>query len=283
MKIGIVGLGIMGRGMARNFLKEKHEVYVWNRTPKVSEQLASEGAVVCSSPKEVAKKTDLVFEVTANDESSRTVWLGDDGILAGADSDTVLVASATLSVAWIDELAEICAKKDFQLFDMPLTGGRIGAESGALTLLVGGDKNKLDELRPTLDAIAAKIFYFGPVGHGMRYKLLLQPLQAIHVIGFGEVIKIAEKSGMDVKAVSAALCDRPGGILTQIANDSYHNQPDPITFSVDWITKDLTYAKKFSDEEGENTPLLDDVLKAYQKIQDEGRGDKDWTNVNESE
>ncbi|MGB4966656.1 MAG: NAD(P)-dependent oxidoreductase [Candidatus Saccharimonadales bacterium] len=281
MNIGIVGLGIMGRGMAQNFLKQGHNVLVWNRSAQVTKKLGSEGAIACASPQEVAHKAELVFEVTANDESSRAVWLGNGGILAGADESTTLVASATLSVGWIDELAKICTDKHHSLFDMTLTGGRIAAESGTLSLLVGGDKDKLDELRPTLEAISAKVFYFGRVGQGTRYKLLLNTLQAVHIVGFGEVMRIAEKSGMDLKAVSEALCDRPGGAITQISSNSYHNQPEPITFSVDWITKDLTYAKQFGD--GENTPLLDNVLAAYQHIQKTGRGDKDWTNVNETD
>ena len=279
MKIGIVGLGIMSRGMAQNFLKHDYEVFVWNRTKSVAEEIGAEGAVVCSSPAEVCGKAELVFEVTANDESSQAVWQGDDGILSAADKSKVLVASATLSVDWIDQLAKLCEKKELTFFDMPLTGGRVGAESGNLTMLVGGDESKLDELRPTLDAIAGKVFHFGPAGQGTRYKLLLNTLQAIHLVGYGEVIKIAEASGMDIEKVGAALADRPGGVMTEIARSSYHNQPDPITFSVEWITKDLGYAREFAGDS--DAPLLDGVLAKFQSILDKGQADKDWTNVNE--
>lgn len=279
MKIGIVGLGIMGSGMARNFLKNDFEVNVWNRTTKVADKFVAEGAKVCDSPAEVCQNSDIVFEVTANDESSRDVWGNENGIFAAADKSKILISSATLSVDWIDELVAECKNNGFTFLDMPLTGGRIGAETGNMTMLVGGEKKVLDDLRPTLKAVAGKIFRFGPAGHGTRYKLLLNMLQAIHMVGYGEVMKVAEKAGMDISAVSEGLADRPGGAITNIAKNSYHNQPNPITFSVEWITKDLSYAKQFSSST--KTPLLDDVLVAYQRILNEGRGNKDWTNVNE--
>lgn len=278
-KIGIVGLGIMGSGMADNFLKNGYTVYVWNRHQEKSAQFTEKGAVACGSPKEVAENTDVVFEVTANDESSKKVWTSQDGILAGASENSVLIASATLSIKWVDELAGLCEDKGITFFDMPLTGGRVGAETGNLRMLVGGAETKLEVLKPMLEAIASKVFYFGPHGHGMRYKVLLNTLQAIHIAGFGEVMKIAEANGMDLDKVSTAFTDRPGGEVTAVASKTYHNQPDPITFSVDWMTKDLSYAKEFADSL--DTPLLDEVLEKYRKAIDSGKGNTDWTNINE--
>jgi 3-hydroxyisobutyrate dehydrogenase len=102
-KIGIVGLGIMGRGMANNFLKKGHEVFAWNRTSSVVEDLVKNGVIACYSPAEVSRKADLIFEVTANAESSKQVWLGENGIFVGADDSKILVASATLSINWVEE------------------------------------------------------------------------------------------------------------------------------------------------------------------------------------
>lgn len=278
-KIGIVGLGIMGSGMANNFIKNDYEVYVWNRHIEKSQKFKEKGAIVCRTPKELTQKADVIFEITANDESSREVWTGEEGILAGSSANKTLISSATLSIKWIDELAELCRTRQLNFFDMPLTGGRVGAESGSLRMLVGGDEAKLEKLKPVLEAIASKVFHFGPQGDGMRYKLLLNTLQAIHIIGFGEVMKIAETSGMDIEKVSTAFTDRPGGEVTSTAKESYHNQPDPITFSIEWLTKDLSYAKKFADSL--ETPMLDHVLYEYKKALDSGKGQTDWTNINE--
>jgi 3-hydroxyisobutyrate dehydrogenase-like beta-hydroxyacid dehydrogenase len=278
-KIGVIGLGIMGHGMADNFLKNGYELYVWNRSPEKAKDLVKDGAVLCKSPKEVAEKADMVFDVTANDKSSKRTWTARDGILAGATKDSILISCATLSTAWFDELAKLCKQKDITFFDMPMTGSRIGAETGRLTLLVGGDKAKLEKLKPTLKAISEKVVYFGPTGQGLRYKLLLNMLQAIHIIGYAEVLKIAQASGMDIDKVADALAIRPGGVPTGEAKDGFHKQPDPIGFSVEWIVKDLDYAKKFANTL--DTPMLDDVLSRYHDLLDSGKAQTDWTNVYE--
>ena len=278
-KIGIIGLGIMGRGIANNFLKNKYQLFVWNRTKVVIEEFKSKGVIVCSSPSEVAQKADIVFEITSNDKSSKKVWTGKKGILSGARSDSILVASATLSAEWVDNLATLCKKKSINFMDIALTGGRVGAESGSLTLLCGGKESTLEEIKSTLQAISKKIYYFGPVGHGMRYKLILNFLQAVHVVGFGQAMKIAKTYNMDLKKVSEALVDRPGGIITQIAQKAYFQNPPPLTFSIENITKDLTYAKKLA--KGLNLEFLDKTLALYKKAVKKKMSQKDWAAINE--
>lgn len=277
-KIGIVGLGIMGRGIASNFLKNEYKVFIWNRTIDAGNSLAASGAVQCSSPKEVAEKADIIFEVTANDVSSQAVWLGVDGILAGASKHAICIASSTLSIAWVDQLASECKKEGITFCDMPMTGGRIGAESGNLTLLCGGDKIVVDGLGSELKAISSKVLYFGPVGSGMRYKLILNFLQALHIIGFGQAMAIAKNHDMNLKMVAQSLADRPGGVITGIAQKAYFEEPNPTTFSIEWITKDLQYAKEMTKEL--DAPLLDDVLRTYAKALEKGFGKKDWASVN---
>lgn len=278
MKIGIVGLGIMGSGMARNFLKAKHQVFVWNRTVAVAEKMKTSGAVVCLTPSEVAKSAEIVFEVTANSESSKSVWLGKEGILSGASQKSILVASATLSVQWVDELALKCKELGFSFMDVAMTGGRIGAETGSLTLLCGGKEETLHHIKPALEAVAKKVLHFGPEGQGMRYKLILNFLQAVHIIGFGQAMQIAKDQQMDLQKVAEALTDRPGGVVTEIAQKAYFKEPDPVTFSIEWLTKDLTYAKDLASKL--DVKLLDDVLLEYKKAVEDGFGGKDWASVN---
>ncbi len=277
-KIGIVGLGVMGRGMANNFIKRDYPIFVWNRTREASEGFIQKGASVCSSPEEVAKNADIIFEITANDESSQKVWMSKDGILSGANPKKILVASATLSVEWINRLAYKCKDLGFTFMDIALTGGRIGAETGSLTLLCGGQEKVLRRIEPVLNAIAKKVFHFGSVGHGMRYKLILNFLQAVHIIGFGQAMRIAKVYDMDLKKVSEALVDRPGGIITGIAQKAYFEEPDPITFSIEWITKDLKYFKKLV--KNLDVLLLDEVLLEYKKALDKGFAKKDWASIN---
>ena len=276
--IAVIGVGIMGSGIAANYLEAGYKVVVWNRTPQHAQPLIDQGAVLADTPKDAVNEADIVFEVTANDESSRSVWLGKSGILTGAASDKVLITSATLTVGWTEELARLCAEKDFTFFDMPLTGGRVAAEGGSLTLLVGGDQKKLEQITPYLEAISSKIYYFGEVGNGMKYKLVLNSLQSAHLAAFGEAMHLAEKAGLDPAKVGPALVDRPGGILTQIAWEAYRKDEPPLTFSVDWISKDLDYAKQIADDL--ELPIIQGVAKKYKKAQSDGLGGEDWTIIN---
>ncbi|MEU8028389.1 NAD(P)-dependent oxidoreductase [Streptomyces sp. NPDC049099] len=280
-EVAVVGLGIMGRGMAENLLKHGHTVTVWNRSPQRAAEPADAGARVAATPAEAASHADVVFEVTADDASSREVWQGPAGILAGARRNAVLIASATLSVAWIEELAGLCAQGGRTFYDMPLTGGAAGARTGTLVLLAGGDPDGLPALRPVFDAIARDVRHFGPAGAGTRFKLILNALQAVHLAGFGEALRLAEAAGLDTRQVGEALLDRPGGVVTRLAWDSHLTPPEPVNFSAEWAHKDLAYAARMADATGQrHHPLLDGVLSLFSTALAEGRGKEDWSTVN---
>ncbi len=275
--LGVVGLGIMGHGIAKNALAGGHKTIVWNRTKSRADNLVEQGAVWAKSPAEVAEQADIIFEVTANDESSKDVWLGEEGVLSGANRGKALITSATLSVKWIEELSQHCLKQGYKLIDMPMTGGRVAAEGGYLTLLAGGDKNEINKLRKELEGVAREVTYFGPTGAGTKYKLLLNTLQALHMAGFAEVMKIAKAVGLDEKTVGEALVRRPGGVLTEIAWDSYQKLPEPITFSVEWIDKDLKYAREMAAKTRHE--LMEQVGKLYDELVADNHGSEDWAYI----
>lgn len=268
----------MGSGIVSNFLKNGYRVFVWNRTKEKLAELENQGAVSVNTPKEAAKRADVVFEVTANDKSSKSVWTGYNGILSGADKSKYFITCATLSTSWIDELASICKKRDLTFFDMPMTGGRVGAETGKLILLIGGVESSISEIGVELKCISQKMVFFERVGFGMRYKLLLNALQAMHIVGFGEILNLASKMGMNLKLAGDALADRPGGTSTNVAWRDYQIEPIPINFSIEWITKDLKYAKLAAQEV--DTPILDKVINKYDKALKLKLGGKDWTAIN---
>lgn len=277
-KVAVIGLGIMGSAIADNFLKSGDvEVYVWNRGKAAMSKLVKKGALPTNSPAQATAKADVIFEVTANDESSREIWLSEDGILSAASEAKYLITCATLSVKWVDELARTCAVKGLNFFDMPMTGGRVGAEAGQLTLLVGGNLQKLDQLRPLLEIISKEVKYFGQDGAGTRYKLVLNMLQAIHIIGFAEAMKLARHAGLDEKLTAEALVQRPGGVLTEIAWEGYQKQPQPINFSVKWIDKDLHYAKQLAEKN--ELGILNEIIRIYDEAISHGLADNDWTKV----
>lgn len=267
----------MGNGIASNFLKNGYTVYVWNRNRIKLKDLENRGAIVKKSPKEVAQNSDMVFEVTANDKSSKSVWTGKNGILSGSTKDKVLITNATLSIPWTEELVKLTS--NYKFLDMPMTGGRVGAENGKLVLLVGGDQKILNSISKDLEAISEKVIHFGKAGSGMKYKLLLNMMQGIHINALGEALRLSKEIGLDTKQVGDALSERPGGVITNLAWSGYQNEPKPINFSVEWITKDLKYAKKAAKKS--KTPLLDQTLKKYSNALKKKLGDKDWTYINQ--
>lgn len=276
--VAVIGLGIMGRGIAENFLKHDYKVVVWNRTPEKVEDLITRGAVKAESVQEAVRQANVVFEVTANDESSRAVWIGEAGILSSVRPEQSVITCATLSAGWTDELAAHCANAGLTFFDMPMTGGRMAAESGQLTLLAGGDQAKLNEIREDLKAIAKDVKYFGPAGSGMRYKLILNTLQAIHMVGFGEVLRMAKDIGLQTDLVADALAERPGGAVTGFAREAYRKDLAQANFFVEWMAKDLGYASDMTKTISH--PLLDDALDAYKQAIEKGYAQADWTKVN---
>lgn len=140
---------------------------------------------------------------------------------------------------------------------------------------MGGDKSKLTAIEPVLQAIAKDIKHFGPVGSGMKYKLILH---AVHLAMFGEAMRLAIASGLDPHTVGDALVERPGGVSTTIARDSFQNEPMNVSFSVDWIAKDLGYVTKINTDI--ETQLLDCVQKTFLSASENGLGKADWTVVN---
>lgn len=268
----------MGHGIADNFLKNGYHVTVWNRSPDKADDLVAKGAQRANSVKEAVTDADIIFEVTANDESSQEMWRGDEGILANAHKEQYLITCATLSIEWTEQLVNECASAGFTFFDMPMTGGRHGAENGQLVLLVGGDKDKLQAIENDLQAIAKDVKYFGKASSGMRYKLVLNTLQAVHMAGLGEALRMAEAAGLEKEPVGNALTEIPGGVVTTAAWRAYREDPNPITFSVEWIAKDLGYASKMADSISH--PLLDYVHKLYEQAIEKGYAQADWTKIN---
>jgi 3-hydroxyisobutyrate dehydrogenase-like beta-hydroxyacid dehydrogenase len=281
MHVAVIGTGVIGGGIASNLLRRGHGVAVCNRTPAHAVGLVAAGATAASTPASAATGADVVFEATADDASSRSVWLGDDGIIAGSRADAVLVTSATLSPPWVAELAAACAAAGRRFLDMPVTGGRAGAESGNLIMLAGGEQADLDAIGEVLDAIAAQVRRFGPVGAGTRYKLVLNMLQAIHLVGFGQALALARAAGLDPGDVGPALVERLGGPVTQMAWAAEQQLPDEANFALALALKDLRYAKAMAGDL--ELSLLAAAEQRLAAAVDAGLGAHDWTVVNRTD
>jgi len=280
-KIGIIGAGIMARGMAQNFLKNGYEVHIWNRTKENAGTELSNGAIWEETPKVLTQAADIIIECVSDDDASRSVWLGDEGILAGASSEKVLITSATLTLDWVQELTELCEQKQYKFLDMPLTGSRAGAEGGTLKLLVGGKESVLNSIREELAAIADKIYYFGPNVSGMRFKLVLNSLIAIHANAAAQAIGLAEKAGLDISQVRDVLFDAAMGPASPTTNAVFKlmDQPNQLNWAIKWVEKDLRYARQMAQQYDVDFDLLNDTQADFAKAKAANLGDRDLTQI----
>jgi len=284
-RIAVLGLGIMGNGIARNFLENGYEVTVWNRSPEKCEELVSVGAKAASTPTEATNNSDIIFDVTANDETSRELFLDEhNGIFNVGNENQIFITCVTLSIGCTDELSQAAKQKGLTFFDMPMTGSRAGAESGNLTLFVGGDKDKFETLKPILSSIASDLRYFGAAGSGMRFKLILNATMATHAFILGEALRQANTFGVDQNLTGEYLTEKPGGVVTNMAWKYFLEQPDQTQFSTKWMLKDLKYAKQMLESADDsyfvNPTYLDISIDRLQKAFDAGHGEADWTNAN---
>ncbi len=196
-RVAILGLGIMGSGMAGRVLAANFPLTVYNRNHEKAKRFADAGASVASSPREAAARAEIVISMVADDTSSRAIWLGPEGALAGATGDAVLIESSTLTVGWIKELAAEATRRGHELLDAPVTGTKPHAESGELVFLVGGSEKSLAIARPVLSVMSRDILHLGPTGSGAVMKLINNFLAGVQAASFAEAVAFIKASGLN--------------------------------------------------------------------------------------
>jgi len=204
--VAFIGLGNMGSGMARRLLEAGHELRVYNRTGSKAAEFERRGARLCVTPREASTDAEAVFAMTADDASSRSVWLGSDGVLAARLAPRAFaIECSTLSRSWVMELAAQARARNVRYVDAPVTGLPDAAAAGALTLLVGADRDDLEAARPLLSVISNRILHFGAVGSGTAYKLIVNLMGAVQIASLAEGMAMAERAGLDLDAVANAI------------------------------------------------------------------------------
>ena len=243
-KVALLGLGIMGSGMASNLLKSGFALTVYNRTRERAEPFAAQGATVADTPRQAAQGADVVIAMVGDDDASRAVWLGDDGALAGVKAGATLIECSTLTPEWVRELAMQAVAKGCKFLDSPVTGSKAAAANGQLTLLVGGDAETLEAVRPVLEAVSSRIAHIGPTGAGATYKLINNMMAAVHIAALGEGLALAERAGLDIEALVPIINDSAINSLVvkgKLPRMVAHNYDDT-DFALKWMHKDVRYA-----------------------------------------
>ena len=205
LKVGYIGLGLMGKSMARNILKAGFSVVVHNRSQDAVDELVAEGAVRANSPKEVAGQVDVVFTNLPDSPDVELVALGENGIIEGAHNGLILVDNSTIKPASARMIAEKFSAKNMFALDAPVSGGDIGAKNGTLTIMVGGDASALEKVMPVLQSMGKTITHVGEAGAGQVAKAANQIMVAAQMVAMGELLVFSKKAGVDPRKVVDAI------------------------------------------------------------------------------
>ena len=282
-RVALIGLGLMGSGMARRLLGAGFPLTVYNRSPGRAAPLEEEGARVAASPREAAGAADVVFSMVADDAASRSVWLGKDGALAGAARGAVLVDCGTLTVGWIEELSRAAAAAGCPLLDAPVTGSKGHAAAGELLFLVGGSADALEVARPALAAMSRAIVHVGPTGSGALLKLVNNFLCGVQAASLAEAIALIERSGLDrTKALEVLTTGAPGSPLIKTLAGRMTSRDYTPNFTLKLAQKDMNYAVGEGRRHGVPLSTVTPVIDLYGRAIEGGHGEEDFAAVVEA-
>lgn len=197
-KVGFIGLGIMGRPMAKNLLKAGFTVTAYNRSRPSLDDVVAAGAQRAASPREVAEKSDVVITIVTDSPDVESVLLGPDGVIEAARPGLVVIDMSTISPQVTREIAAKLAERGAAMLDAPVSGGEQGAIAGTLAIMVGGDEAVFKECLPILEAMGQRIVHCGPVGMGQTVKLCNQIVVALNNLAMSEALVFAARAGVDL-------------------------------------------------------------------------------------
>ncbi len=282
--VALLGLGIMGSGMAHRLLSANFQLAVYNRNREKCIPFASEGAFTAASPREAAARSHIILSMVADDAASREVWLGENGALAGAGPNSLLIESSTLSVDWVKGLAAKAAKRGCRFLDAPVTGTKPHAASGELLFLVGGSSDAVEQARLVFSVLGRDAIHLGPVGSGALMKLVNNFVCGVQAASFAEGVSMINSGGLDrSKAVSILTNGAPGsGIVKRIADRMAANDYTP-NFALRWMAKDLGYAVDSASSNKISLRTAEAALAVFREAIAEGYGDEDFSAITKFE
>ncbi len=214
LKIGYIGLGIMGKSMARNILKAGYSVVVHNRSRESVKELVAEGAIEGHSPADVASQVDVVFTNLPDSPDVELVALGEQGIIEGGKAGLIYVDNSTIKPVTARSVGAKLAEKGILMLDAPVSGGDVGALNGTLTIMVGGPEEALKKVMPVLEAMGKNITHVGGLGDGQIAKAANQIMVAAQMVAMGELLILSQKAGADPEKVVEAIRGGAAGCWT---------------------------------------------------------------------
>jgi 3-hydroxyisobutyrate dehydrogenase len=258
-RIGFIGLGLMGKPMAKRLLSAGHELKVFNRSRGPVEELVRLGAEAAGSPAETASESDYTILMLPDSKDVRLVVLGERGVIQAAKPGSTVIDMSTISPVVEREIYATLKERGVGYLDAPVTGGTIGAEQGTLAIMVGGDYAVFKKAEPILRVLGQRIVYMGPSGSGQMTKICNQISVALSLLGACEALLLASKSGLDLDKV-IEIISSGAGASWQLANlgPAIVNRDFRPGFKAEHLMKDLRIALEIGQEL--NLPLLGTAL-----------------------
>ncbi len=281
MKVGFIGLGVMGGPMAGHLARAGHAVAVYNRTrAKADAWVAAHGGRAAATPKDAAAGADIVFACVGNDNDVRAVTAGADGAFTGMRPEAIFVDHTTTSAQVAVELAAAARDRGLHFLDAPVSGGQSGAEKGILTVMVGGDAAAFTFAQPVVAHYAQAVTLMGPSGAGQKTKMVNQVCVAGVVQGLAEGLAFALRAGLDAKQVVDVI-SKGAASSWQMVNRG-HTMVDGqfgFGFAVDLMRKDLGITMSEARANGAQLPATALVDQFYAKLQSQGHGRLDTSSL----
>ena len=271
--VGVVGLGAMGRGVAANLLKKGFSVVGRDTNPEALVWLESIGGVAGADAASIANVCDVVVSFVVNDKQTEDVLFGKDGLAATLKPGTVFIACSTMSPKYVSDLAERLEKMQIHLIDSPVTGGQVGANNGTLTVMVAGDPDIFERVRPVLSTFGGKLFYLGKEqGKGSQMKVINQLMCGVHIAAAAEALAMAKLSGLPLDTTLEIL--KSGAASSWMLGDRGPRMVaesfDQVTSAVDIFVKDMSLVLDSAREKTFAAPMAHAAF--LQFIEASGRG-----------
>lgn len=280
MKIGFIGLGIMGKPMSKNLIKAGYELVVYNRSRASVDEVAALGAQAADSPADVASKCQVIITMLPNSPQVREVCLGANGIIETAEEGTVVIDMSSIDPVESKAIGAELAKKGIHMMDAPVSGGEPKAIDGSLSVMAGGEKEDFDKYYDLLMAMAGSVVYVGPLGSGNVAKLANQVIVAVNIAAVSEALVLAVKSGADPELVYQAI---RGGLAGSTVMDA--KAPMMMThdfrpgFRIELHIKDLNNALNAAHAVSAPVPFTSQVMEIMQALKADGNEKDDHSAI----
>ncbi len=279
-KIGFIGLGIMGRPMAKNLIEAGHELVLYTRTKEKAEDLAGEGATVADSPKEVAESADVVITMLPDSPDVEEVVAGEDGVLQGIKERSLIIDMSTISPVVARELAHKAREGGASMLDAPVSGGDVGAKDGTLSIMVGGSEGDFERARPLFEAMGKTITHVGEAGAGQVVKACNQIVVALTIEAVSEALVLGSKAGVEPSKILDVLSGGlAGNKVMEVKRDKFLSHSFDPGFRVELHRKDLGIALTAGREYGVALPVTAIVDQMLEALKAKGRGDRDHSAI----